>query len=126
MAEWVSERIGAYMWPPYTAIGVVDDDHRLIAGFVFNDFNGSNVELTAALTRHVPRGIVAGICSYVFHQMKCRRMTFRTRRSNARAMGFLLKHATVEALLPCYFVDDDAVQFRLLRKDCRWLKGNET
>jgi len=121
VARWVSQRIGAEIHPPFTAIGFVNDG-KLTAGFVFSDYNGSNVEVTAATTRYVKKGELLAVCRYVFIQLGCRRVTFRAKASNYRSTAFLQRRMTYEATLPHYYPDDHAEQYRLLREDCPWLK----
>jgi hypothetical protein len=124
VAEWVSRQVKAIIFPPFTAIGF-SHDGELTAGFVFSDYNGSNVEVTAATTRHVTKGELHTVCRYVFGQLGCRRVTFRTKTTNGRCLAFLHKRMTFEAHLPNYYPDDDAEQYRLLRDDCRWLRRQD-
>lgn len=84
VAEWVSQRIGHIISPPYVAIGATDDDRTYCGGFVFNNWNGANIELTAALDVPLTRGVLRAIRHYVFVQSKATRLSVHTKRSNKR------------------------------------------
>jgi hypothetical protein len=76
VAEFVSARVGAAICPPYTTMGLV---HRgvLMAGVVFNQFEGFDVHVTVAGSRWT-RGFIAAVGEYVFGQLGCLRMTATT------------------------------------------------
>lgn len=122
VGEWVGRKVGASFFPPLTAIGIVDRYDKLAGGIVFHDWNGSNLELTIALDRPLVRGEIKGIRHYVFDQLRARRVTLRTLADNFSARRFLERHATLEAHLPRWFKDGDAVQYRVLEDDPRWLR----
>lgn len=121
VANWVAERVGATVWPPFTAIGITDEHGGLVGGLVFNDYNGANVEITGALDRPLRPGEARGIGYYVFRQLGCRRVTFRTKAGNERAARLLSRHMTIEARLRGFYADDDGVQYVLHRDACRYL-----
>lgn len=123
VAAWVGEKIGSPISPPYTALGWIDDSGALSAGFVFYGYSGSNVDLAIAASGRFTRGMISAVANYVFGQIECRRATARTARKNERACSILRRIGfRQETICKHYYQDDDAVQFRLLRRDARkWL-----
>lgn len=125
VAGWVGEKIGAPIPPPYTAIGFLDRDGTLRVGFVFFRYEpNGNLDFTLAATAPLQRGMLRAIGHYVFEQLGCKRLTSRPRASNARQADMLKRAGFVlEARLKDYYADDDALQFRLLRRDAmRWMQ----
>ncbi len=123
VGPYIGKRLGITLNEPYTAFGFMTNDKRALAAFAFNEFNGSNIEVTgivepAGLTRQV----LHYLGEYVFGKCQCRRLTMRTKKRNkemlqlAPRLGF-----KYECVAKHYFSDDDAVVFRMLRDECPWL-----
>ena len=127
VAEWVAKAIGEPIYEPYVAIGFVKNK-KLVGGCVFNGYNGFNIEMTCAFEPGIiSRRVLDITFNYVFEQLKCLRLTVRTKRSNkkvcriAQRIGF-----DYEATLKNYFGPskrDDAILFRLTREFAsRWMR----
>lgn len=118
VADWIAEKTDAgKFWPPYTAIGF-ERDGALVAGIMFDQFNGSNVEITVAGRGCFLRTVRDYLFSYAFDQLKVRRVTIRTRASNKRVRGLCEKFGcVVEGYQPAFYPDDDAILFGLIRKE---------
>ena len=82
IAQWVSEKVGYRICPPYVAIGATKDGASLCGGAVFNHWNGANIEITLASDGALTRGTIRAIYNYVFVQSKATRVSAHTRRSN--------------------------------------------
>jgi RimJ/RimL family protein N-acetyltransferase len=80
VADWVSEKIGALIAKPYVAIGAMRDG-KLCAGWVFNHWNGHNIEISWA-SEFLTRGMIRAVHHYVFVQSGAGRVSALTRRSN--------------------------------------------
>jgi len=124
IADFVGKKLKVTFWPPYLALGFSSEDRTKMAAVVFSDYNGSNIEATIYADKGgATRGVIRYVAQYVFGQLKCRRLTVRTKKRNkavlklAPRLGF--KYETV---LVRYYPDDDAVVFRMLREDCKWIK----
>lgn len=97
VAEFVSAGLGRKIHPPYTAIGWVRiseaGDWQLVAGAVFNDYHVASIEISyyGKVTRQTCRDIY----DYVFNQLKCLRLTARTKHSNALVRQMLPQHGWV-------------------------------
>ncbi len=128
VAEWVSERIGTIIAKPYVAIGATRDGETLCGGAVFNNYNGSNVDISLASDRCLTKGTIRGIFHYCFVQSKVLRVTAATRRSNKKMRRILRKFGfEFEGIAKQYYGEsrkDDAFVFALFKdKAARWL-GN--
>lgn len=121
VAAVVAAGLNRAVLPPFTAMGIVGSDGLLRGGYVFNDFNGSNIELTVFAPGLMTRGHFRAIAAYCFDQLGCRRVTARTLKSNRKASRALTKAGfKFEAVLRGYFPEGDAVLYRMLKDECRW------
>ena len=124
IADGVGKKLGVKIFPPYFAIGFATDDKRPMVAAIFNEFNGSNIELTIwAEKGKITKGILQTIANYVFNQLKCRRLTVRTKKRNKAVLKLALRYGFIyEHVVSRYFPDDDAVVFRMFPENCRFLK----
>ncbi len=120
---FIESKLGAKFCPPYRAFGFVTNDGRPMCAFVFNDSSGSNIEMTAyAEPGGVTRGVLRYLANYVFKTNNCRRLTVRTKKRNRRVLKLAPRYGfTYESVMKHYYGDDDAVVFRMLKSDCRFL-----
>lgn len=132
-----SERVGGLLagaldtvfTGPYEAIGFVDDENRLRGGVVFNNYNGSNIEISVYAPKMAARGLIRAVLHYVFVQLRCNRLTARTRKNNKLAQRSLARLGfTFEAALPLYYgpeKNDTAILYRMERNVAmnRWING---
>lgn len=123
IGEYVGKRLGIKISEPYTAFGFMTDDKKPLSAFVFNEYNGSNIEVTAVSDPGgIPRSVLRYLAKYVFGKCDCRRLTMRTKKQNkamlklAPRVGF-----KYECVAKHFFGDDDAVVFRMLKEECPWL-----
>lgn len=127
VASWISERVGAPISPPYTALGWIDDEAALRVGFVFYRYEvGGNIDFTLAASGRLTRGILGAVADYVFNHAGCRRMTSRPLMANERHCRLLERAGFKrEAVLSDYYGEGEhAVQYRLLKRQCRWLSSD--
>lgn len=123
IGAYVGARLGVAIAEPFKALGFMTDDKRPLSAFVFNDFNQSNIEMTiVAEPGGINRQVIRYVANYVFNTSKCRRLTVRTKKRNKRILQLAPRYGfKYECLAKHYFPDDDAVVFRMLRDECRWL-----
>lgn len=124
VAEWVAQRLGIPIQPPYRAIGVENEQGEAIGGMVFNDWTGANVEITifgpGALTRKTLRVALR----YVFGELKALRLTARTKRDNGMMQAVLgrLGFEREGVMRDYYGRGQHAVLYRLLpRQAAKWM-----
>ena len=118
VAAWAAQSLGMAIHPPYVALGVVDKDENPIGASVFNDWNGSNLEITIVGHGAMKRGIIRAVFHYVFMQVGANRLTAKTKRSNKLMRCMLPKFGfEFEATLKAYYGierSNDALVFRLM------------
>lgn len=123
IANYVSSKLGVTISPPFQAIGFLTNDKRPLSAFVFNDFNHANMEVTiVSEPGGITREVLRYVADYVFKKSKCRRLTVRTKKRNKRVLKLAPRYGfKYECIAKHFFADDDAVVFRMLKEDCRFL-----
>jgi RimJ/RimL family protein N-acetyltransferase len=120
-AVWASEKLQTSFVPPYVAWGIENKDGRMIAAVVFNDYTGTNIEISLAGQGALTRSVLSQIADYCFNQMKCNRISCHTRAGNKFVNSFTSKAGfKVEGLRRKFYGDDDAISWGMLRSDCPW------
>lgn len=76
VAQFVSQRLGLGLCPPYTSMGI-DRGGEIVAGVIFHCFEGHAVHVTAA-GRGWTAGFIRAVGAYVFGQLGCIRITVTT------------------------------------------------
>jgi RimJ/RimL family protein N-acetyltransferase len=113
IVAYLQERLETVLHPPFTTIGI-DEGGRIVGGWLFNDYNGHNVEISVALDRPLTRGMIRAVQNYVFEQLKCRRVTARCREKNEKSAKLIRRLGFHhEGRQPFYYGDDAAVIFGL-------------
>lgn len=130
VSRWIGERTHITNFGSCVTIGVAGPDGKLWAGALYNNWRPPTIEITFAVEdkRWQSRAAIACILRYPFVQLGCLRITAFTAASNDRARTFLtnpLIGFKQEGYHPNGFLDDDAVSYGLLRKDCRWVKPSD-
>ncbi len=125
VVDWVATRtneFGNYG----AAIGVgLERDNQLIAGVVFNDYNGANINMHVASdgSRHWLNREFLWFCFYyAFEQAKVKRITALIGEGNLAALRFN-DHIgfTEETRLKDAHPNGDMIVRVMFKKDCRWL-----
>jgi hypothetical protein len=127
VAAYVSAGLKTRIIPPFTAMGVVDKNGILCGGIIFNSFNGFNIEASVYGPACASRGVLRAVMAYVFVQLKCLRLTCKTRRSNRSVIQQLIRLGfTHEGMQRNYFGPqrgDDAILYALFpQAAARWIK----
>jgi RimJ/RimL family protein N-acetyltransferase len=116
--QYVLERLKVHIAQPYIGLLVVND-YEEIGAVVLNDYRpGQNIELTVAISGPWVVKDFRNIIRYCFDRV--RRITFRTRCDNARAIRMLEALGFKrEGVMREWFDDADAIVFSLLRSEQR-------
>jgi RimJ/RimL family protein N-acetyltransferase len=125
VGPWVSQKTnGTWCEGRGQGIGKLVDG-QLVAGVLYEDFNGANVVChIAGEGAWADRQFLAVIFDYPFNQLKVRRITVPVCGSNARSvklvehMGFVLESRLEQATL-----DSDLLLYRLFKDECKYLRG---
>ncbi len=118
VARFVSERLGFGLCPPFTAVGI-ERDGKIVAGVIFNHFEGADVHFTAAGSGWT-RGFLCAIGEYVFGQLGCARMTAITRSDDVATLAGRLG-GQIEGRMRNHFgVGQDGLVIGILRHEWRY------
>lgn len=125
VGPWVFERIGTF-WVKGrgNAIGKLKDG-ELIAGVVYEDWNGPNVVCHIAGEGNwaTPK-FLATIFDYPFNQLKVRRITVPVCASNVKSIKLVEKLGfRKEAELLGATSKGNLLLFRMFRDECKYIKG---
>lgn len=124
VADWVANQIwGSPEFSPCQAIGV-ERDGALIAGVVYHDFRGIDLQMSCASIdpRWLSKERLRIFFAYPFTQCGCLRVSTVAARANKRArrlnegLGFKLEGVARKA-----WQGKDACLYGMLREECHWL-----
>jgi RimJ/RimL family protein N-acetyltransferase len=125
VVEWVAKRTGEHgSYGSAVGIGLTQDD-RIIAGVVFNEYNGVNMNMHVASDgskRWMTREYLWTVFDYPFNQAKVNRLTGLVGEGNVEAqlfdehIGFRLE-TTLEGAHP----SGDLLVYVMWKRDCKWL-----
>lgn len=116
--RFVSAAIGVSFVPPFTCMGIARDG-EIIAGVIFNVFEGADVHVSIA-GHGWTRGFCAAVGEYVFGQLQCERMTAKTEKTEIVRFAERLG-GQVEGLLRNHFGQGrDAFLVGILRDEWRF------
>jgi RimJ/RimL family protein N-acetyltransferase len=103
----------------------MDESGKLMAGVLYEDWNGANVVChIAGEGNWATRDFLGVIFDYPFNQLKVRRITVPVNSDNEKSinlvnrMGFQLECTLAQAI-----PSGDLHLFRLFRDECKFLKG---
>lgn len=127
VAEFVSKGIGDHFSPPYVAIGFTRDERTLCGGALFNNWTGSNIDLSIYGPGSITRYAMGTLCRYAFKQISANRITAKTRRSNTTIQTLLPRFGFVsEGTQERYYGpqrEDDALLFALFPEAAeKWMR----
>lgn len=125
VVKWVAERAGIF--DPGAAVGLgVERNGELIAGVIFNDFNGASACIHVASDGSkcwLNRDFLFFVFHYAFEQVKVKRLTGIVAEGNTAARKFDEHLGFVEE---CRLKDahptGDLIIYRMFLGDCRFLK----
>lgn len=126
IVKWVMGKLQAPAVKPYRGLGLADDRGSLVAGVVFNGYNGANVDITVYGPGHIGRRELRAVFGYAFGALQATRITARTRRKNSLHSKDILKRLgfIYEGKAVAYYGEGracDAMVYRMLRQECRWI-----
>ncbi len=118
VARFVSVGLGIAHCPPYVAIGI-ERDGEIVAGVLFNHFEGADVHLSA-YGKGWTRAFYRAIGTYVYDQLGCERMTVVTADDYVAKLAERLGGER-EGIMRNHFGNGkDAILLGILREDYRY------
>lgn len=100
VVAFISEKLGTRFIPPYTTIGI-ERDGEIIAGALFNCFEGADVHMSVA-GHGWTKGFLADVGHYAFDVLNCERITTLTEQTKVVRLAERLG-GQVEGLLRNHF-----------------------
>jgi hypothetical protein len=125
VGPWVCQRAGGtWMKGRGTAIGKLQDG-ELVAGVLYEDWNGSQVVChIAGEGNWATRRFLGVIFHYPFVQLKARRITVPVCSTNVRCIALVTRMGfTMEACLAGATPSGDLLLFAMFKDECRFLGG---
>ena len=125
VTNWVAERVNEDDFGPATAIGL-EKDGGLVAGVVFNMYNGPGICMHVAGTgkEWLTRDFLYRCFAYPFIQLECNRVTGLVRVDNMLAQKFDEHLGFVREGVIRRGASDgtDFILYGMLKEECRWLE----
>ena len=90
IGAWVAQQVGQTSdWGSFYAMGVARDG-EIIAGVVFNNFNGANATCHIAITRFTRMSpkLFEAVCDYAFNFCKLKRITGMVPSNEPKILAF--------------------------------------
>lgn len=126
IGPWVAQRTGG-QWTAGrgTAIGKLDDCGLLVAGVLYEDWNGSNIMCHIAGDGNwASRDFLRVIFDYPFNQVGAKRITAPVSSTNVKSINLVTRMGfELESTLAQATPDGDLHLFRMWRDDCQYLRG---
>lgn len=124
IADWYNKKIKTNIAPPYSLIGVIDDNFDIKGAIFFdNYYENGNVDIHLYVPGCFTRKNIKFVNNYVFNELKCIRLTARVERKNKKLLKILPRLGyKYEATLKCYFgphKENDAIIYVLRDKKCQ-------
>jgi len=125
VADWVWDKLGLDPDKSATAIGI-KRNNKIIVGCTFTRYYPKiSVELSIASdgSMWATHDFLRAVFSYVFIQLRCKRLTLTTKSKNRAARRFCEHLGFVqEGLLRYGYEDDDAVIYGMYSNNNRWVR----
>ena len=119
---WVAKRNSADFGRKYAAIGQMRDG-KLIAGVVYDNYNGNNIIGTIAIDSPPTAKFWTSVFRYAFETLDCLRITAYVEERNEKSIKLLKKMGfEKESVLEMAAEDGtDVIIFRMWKAGCRML-----
>lgn len=129
VAQWVASRIPLMeVSPKAVALGVVQDE-TLIAGVVYEQYNGVHMQVAIAAEPGTPwasRQTLRHLFGYPFNQMNCTAISVLVAATNLQSLNLATKLGfELEAMIK-YAAQDTSplIVLKMYRETCRWIEQN--
>ncbi len=122
IADWLGKRLGEKFSAPYKVIGGVRNE-ALVCAWLFNQYNGRNIEVSVASDGAINRGFIYAAADYVFNQLGCKRASCHVSINNHKSISFIERIGWKrEGYRENWYEDgSDAILYGMKKEDCKWL-----
>lgn len=124
IAGFFSKSICKDVYEPYSAIGWIDNDNKLVGAAIFNNYTGANIQLHMYLPNKTTKKVIKDIIRYVFVQLKCCRLTVKVEGDDKKLFQLLPRIGfEYEVTQKDYFEGPlDATVYKLTKNNAmKWL-----
>lgn len=131
VGSWVMSRCGSEWYPGRgTTLGVEDSSGNLIAGVIYEAYNGTNCFMHCAAregVKFIPRAFLHAIFHFPFIENHCQRITGLVDSGNLKAqrvdeaLGWVREGVIAGAGLN----GNDIIIYKMTPADCNWLTEEE-
>ena len=117
VAAFVGERLGAAIYPPFTALGV-ERRGKIVAGIVFNCWTGPDAQLSIAADRGcITKPFLRRVGKYLTDELGCIRATIETEQPHVIDMAIRMGGKIEGVKRDLYGEGRDGVVIGVLKKD---------
>lgn len=117
VVSFLAERVGSEPRRPLTALGV-EKDGTIIGGIVFNEYNGSNIEISVAGdTKAFSPAFIRRVSRYIFDELGCLRVSITTEKKDVVELAMRLGAQTEGRRRNFYGLNRDAILMGVMRED---------
>lgn len=117
IADWTFKTFNIEPWPVVLAVGLLKGN-ELVGSFMFQEYNGSNAELSFYGPGSVTPRVVREIARVALLLLKVSRLTVRTKRQNKHVARFVTNIGfQFEGIQKMFYGTEDAVLYGLLKPD---------
>lgn len=130
VGKWVTEKSGGKYTQGATGIGIIKDG-ELAVGIMYDVYTGVGGSIMMHSRCDNPKATSKwfywAIFDYPFNQLGVKRCNVLVHENNERALKLNIKLGFVrDAVIKDYFPDGDAVLLAMYKKDCSWLKNDNS
>lgn len=124
IGPWVCERTGGVYEPASSSAIGMESGGRLVAGVLYDMFNGRSVCMHVAAEKPFTRNFVRTCFDYAFKQLKVQKVIGLVDSTNDSALRLDLHLGFVEeARIKDAGKSGDLILLTMIRPQCRWIEG---
>lgn len=125
IVDWVANKVDEKYFNECASVGLYRDK-KIIAGVVFNMYNGVSVCMHVASlrkSRWLDKSFLKLCFGISFNHLKCRRVTGLIKENNHKSIKFVKRLGFVQEGIIRHGSDDgkNIILFGLLKEDCKFL-----
>ena len=130
VAQWVARHIPGFQASPGAKALGVFDGKRIVAGVVFERWNGVHAEVSIAAepgSRWADRSTLFRLFDYPFRQLDCQALTVVVPQSNLPSLNLATKLGFRPEAIIAFAAHDGGplIVLKMFREQCRWINDGQ-
>lgn len=122
VGHWVAEQMGGMYHPKGSEAIGLERNGQLVAGIIYEDFNGASVVCHLAIRGWVTKAFLRAVSVYAFHQLRVHKIIAPANSDNEDAMRMLQKMGfIIEGRIWDAQPNGDIVIHSLTKNRCKYL-----